>query len=205
MSVVDSVVSIVPIVGPPVSKAMNSIALLRNERAIIFIKALTSKLEFLEERFERFQTNLESQEGLDILQEGILQATRAVSDDRKQRIASLVANSLSAEQLKYAEARKLLNIYNELTDPEIIWLIFYSLNPVMGNGPHSEWMDQHSDVLDPISRSSNAPQEQLERGALQDSYKLTLTRLGLIQEKGRTQSITALGRLLVRYIHDEQP
>ena len=31
------------------------------------------------------------------------------------------------EKLKYEEARKVLNLYRELTDPEIIWLIYYSL------------------------------------------------------------------------------
>ena len=114
-----------------------------------------------------------------------------------------MANSLSAEELKYSEARKLLNIYSELTDPEIIWLIFYSLNPVFGEGPHSDWVDKHPDVLKPISRVMGAPQEQHERGALQDSYKLTLSRLGLTTEKGRTTSLTTLGRLMVRYIADE--
>jgi hypothetical protein len=78
------------------------------------------------------------------------------------------------------------------------------LNPVIGKGPHSEWIEKHPEILKPISRVMGAPQEQRERAALQDSYKATLLRLGLTtEERNKTTSITTLGRMLVSYISDE--
>jgi len=204
VSAAKSAAGALPFVGTLVSEVIDSaIPKLRIERVVSFLKSLDRRVGEIDEKLERFQKSLKSEEGLDIFEEGIMQASRAVSEERKQRLAHLVANSLSAEELKYSEARKLLNIYSELTDPEIIWLIFYSLNPVLGKGPHLEWVGKHPDVLKPISREMGAPQEQHERGALQDSYKLTLSRLGLTSEKGRTISLTILGRLMVRYIADE--
>ena len=44
--------------------------------------------------------------------------------------------------------------------------------------------------------------EQLEKAALQDSYKDTLLRLGLTQNNGRTTSMTTLGEMLIDYIKD---
>ncbi len=205
VSAAKSATGALPFVGTLVGEVIDSVIPgLRIERVVSYLKALDERVGALDEKLENFQNSLKSEEGLDIFEEGIIQASRAVSEERKQRLAHLVANSLSVDQLKYAESRKLLNIYNELTDPEIIWLIYYSLNPVLGKGPHSDWVDNHPDVLKPISREMGAPQEQHERGALQDSYKLTLSRLGLTTEKNRTTSLTTLGRLMVRYITDEE-
>lgn len=204
-SAAKSAAGALPFVGTLVGEVIDSvIPALRLERVASFLKELDERVGCIDSRLNQFQNNLKTEEGLDIFEEGILQASRAVSEERKTRLARLVANSLSSEQLKHAESRKLLNIYNELTDPEIIWLIYYSLNPVLGKGPHSEWVEKHPDVLNPISREMSAPREQHERGALQDSYKLTLSRLGLTAERNRTTSLTTLGRLMVRYITNER-
>lgn len=204
-SVVKSAAGALPFVGTVVGEVIDSVIPgLRIERVVNFLKAIDERVGAIDEQLANFQNNLKDEEGLDIFEEGIIQASRAVSEERKLRLARLVANSLSAEQLKYSEGRKLLNIYNELTDPEVIWLIYYSLNPVMGKGPHSDLIDKHPDILKPISREMGAPQEQHERAALQDSYKETLSRLGLTTEKNRSTSLTTLGRLLVRYINDEE-
>jgi len=204
-SVAKSVAGALPFVGTMVGEVIDSVIPgLRIERVVNFLKAIDERVGAIDEQLANFQNNLKDEEGLDIFEEGIIQASRAISEERKLRLARLVVNSLSAEQLKYSEGRKLLNIYNELTDPEVIWLIYYSLNPVMGKGPHSDWVDKHPDILKPISREMGAPQEQHEKGALQDSYKSTLFRLGLTTEKNRSTSLTTLGRLLVRYINDEE-
>lgn len=205
VSAAKSTAGALPFVGTLVCEVIDSVIPgLRIERVVSYLKTLDEKVGAIDEKLENFKSSLKSEEGLDVFEEGVIQASRAVSEDRKQRLANLVANSLSAEKLKYAESRKLLNIFNELTDPEVIWLIYYSLNPVLGKGPHSDWMEHHSDVLKPISREMGAPQEEHERGALQDSYKLTLSRLGLIAEKNRSISLTTFGRLMVRYITDEK-
>ncbi|NKC15643.1 MAG: hypothetical protein GKR94_26640 [Gammaproteobacteria bacterium] len=205
VSAAKSAAGALPFIGTFVGEIIDSvIPEVRIERVVGFLKSLDERVGNLDDKLDRFQQSLKSEEGLDIFEEGVIQASRTVSEERKKRLAYLVVNSLASEELKYAESRKLLSIYNELTDPEIIWLIYYSLNPVLGKGPHSEWVDQHPEVLKPISREMGAPQEQHERGALQDSYKLTLSRLSLTTEKGRTTSLTTLGRLMVRYITNEE-
>ena len=48
-----------------------------------------------------------------------------------------------------------------------------------------------------------ASQEQIVKAALQESYKQTLQRFGLAEQKGNRLSVTTLGRMLVQYIQAE--
>ncbi|XOF33761.1 MAG: hypothetical protein ACL93V_00205 [Candidatus Electrothrix sp. YB6] len=205
VSVAKAAAGALPFIGTLVGETLDAVVPnLRFERVVSFLKTLENNVAHLDERFSSFKEHLKAEEGLDIFEEGIVQASRSVSKERKERLARLVAKSLSAKEMKYEEARKLINLYRELTDPEIVWLIYYSLNPVLGKGPHSEWVEKHPEILNPISRTMGAPQEQHERAALQDSYKATLLRLGLTEERGKTTSLTTLGRMLVSYISDEE-
>ena len=139
-------------------------------------------------------------EGLDLIEEGIVQATRAISQERIERLAHLISRTLTNEKLKYTESKKLLNLFRELTDPEILWLIYYSKPTTIGSEFHKKLIEDNPDVLAPISRSSNSPQEEIDRAALQDSYKNTLFRLGLFKGTNLLFQISPLGDLLVRYI-----
>ena len=195
----------IPFVGGVISELLTeTIPELRFDRAIAFIRELDEELRRIDAKLEDVERNLRSEQGIDLLEEGVLQASRSVSTDRKLRLARLVARSLGGEELEYEQARSLLSIYSDLTDPEIIWLLFYSMNPVLGRGPHSDWVEQHPEVLKPISKKMGAHQEQHERAAIQDLWKENLERYGLIQSRGKSMSITTLGRMLVRHIQEDQ-
>lgn len=208
VSVAKAVAGTIPYIGTLISEILdNVVPNLRFERIVVFLQELDSKVSQVDEKLEYFKANLASEEGVGLLEEGMLQASRSISRERKERLASILEKSLSRENLKYEESRKILNIFRELTDPEIIWLIYYSLEPQLGKGPHSDWVEQHPDVLYPISKTitglnEELENEQLEQAALQDSYKETLLRLGLIQSNGRTTSMTTLGKMIINYIED---
>ena len=204
VSVAKGVVGACPFVGPIASEAIGAfIPNQRMDRISQFLRELESDVRAVEAGLERFERHMQTEEGLDIFEEGLVQASRSVSAERKERLARLTSRSLTSEELKYAESRKLLNLFRELTDPEILWLVFYSMDPTLGRGPHSELVEKHPEVLRPVSRELGSPQSTIDRGALQDSYKNTLMRLSLVEHSGRSHQITSLGRLLVRYIDDE--
>lgn len=202
-SVAKGVIGICPIIGPIASEAIGTIIPnQRLDRVVNFLRILENIVTELDSRMERIEGNLKSEEGVDIFEEGMMQAARSVSSERQERLANLVARSLLDKELKYAESRKILNIYRELTDQEILWLIFYSVPQRMPSQFHSDMIEKYPEVLAPASRLMNAPQNEIDRGALQDSYKNTLLRLGLIQTRDSTTSfeISALGLILVKYI-----
>jgi len=205
ISVAKAVAGALPYIGTLVGEILDAVVPnLRFERVVSYLKTLEEEVIRIDDRMASFEKHIKTEEGLDIFEEGMIQASRSISKERKERLARLVARSLSADEMKYEESRKLLNLYRELTDPEIVWLIFYSLNPVIGKGPHTDWVEKHPEILKPISRTIGAPQEQIERAALQDSYKATLLRIGLTEERNRTTNLTTLGRMLVSYISNQE-
>lgn len=204
VSVAKAASGALPFIGTAISELMdNVVPNLRFERVVIFLEKLDSKVSSLENKLENFKLNVGTEQGLDLLEEGILQASRAVSDVRKIRLATIINKSLSEEDIRYEESKKILNIFRELTDPEVIWLIYFSFPQTLGQGPHSELVDIHPDILKPIPRTLSSPIELQEKAALQDSYKDTLLKFGLTKINGRSTNITVLGRMLVNYINEE--
>tara|TARA_R100000322_G_scaffold97441_1_gene61372 strand:+ start:685 stop:1359 length:675 start_codon:yes stop_codon:yes gene_type:complete len=205
VSVAQGVAGACPVVGPILSEAIGQlIPNQRLDRVVSFLKTLEGDFANVQSRLDCIEHNAATPEGLDILEEGMLQAARSVSKDRQKWLASIVGHSLSSESLKYEESRKLLNLYRELADPELIWLIYISEPQTLSSAYHKQLMDQYPGILQPASRSNDSSQEEADRSALQDGYKNTLLRLGLatLKQNGQTLEISPLGRLLVRYISD---
>jgi hypothetical protein len=178
----------------------------RIERIVSFAQTLDERLAALEQEFVRSQ--LTNENFTDLVEEGLRQAARAVTDERRQCIASVIANSLSSEDIEYVESKHLLRILGELNDIEIVWLRFY-LVPTMGGD--MEYRDKHQELLEPIPAVMNAPQGVLDKSTLQGSYKDHLAELGLLERryemdtrrmdmrlKIKGYDLTRLGRLLLR-------
>lgn len=203
VSLSKGIVGSIPYIGSIVSEAIGTlIPNQRLDRVVEFLTKLELEVTSLDLQMRRFRSSMQTPEGLDLIEEGLIQASRAVTLERKERLARLVGRSLTAEQLNYAESRKLLNIYRELTDPELIWLIYYGNPSTLGCNDITE---KNPDIFRPASQEIGAPQEERDRGAIQESYKNTLLRLGLIREKERFTHLTQLGRLMLRYIVDIEP
>lgn len=69
---------------------------------------------------------------------------------------------------------------SELNDEEIIWLRFY-LHPAIGGD--EDFRNKHSKTLTLARSYMGASEEELNKSAIQDSYKEHLERLGLIYTK----------------------
>jgi len=138
------------------------------------------------------------------------------SEERREYIASLIANSLSREEIEFQESKHLLRILGEINDIEVIWLRFY-LDPMRGGD--EDFRNKHNGILSPVSASMGMPQSAHDKNALQKSYKDHLAQLGLLRKhykvdrlsklpeydyngamKVQRHSITTLGRLLIKEI-----
>lgn len=153
----------------------------------------------------------------DLLEEGLRQSARSLSDDRRGYLASVIANSISSEDVEFFESKHLLRILREINDIEVIWLRFYLIPTIGGD---TEFREKHKEILKSVIATIGASQSILDKSALQDSYKEHLTQLGLLkyhyQTNVRTKQpefdtftgglkvsryeITLLGKLLLRQI-----
>lgn len=219
-TVLKTLIGYAPVVGPVLQEAIGfAIPSKKVERLYIFAQVLEDRVKYLEEDTARLK--MQTEEFTDLLEDGLIQASRAMTDERRGYIASLLKNSITHDELGHIEKKKLLALLGELNDAEIIMLKFHSLTSAEHR---SEFAKRHDTVFTPVERHFGVPQENLDRGALQDSYRSKLMEVGLLtpvykrQDKGKTPefdlttgrlkaaslSVTQLGDLLLRFI-DESP
>lgn len=153
---------------------------------------------------------------LDIFEESVFQAARSVSVSRKEYLADLVAEGLGSTEFVHSEKKMLLNLLNELSDPEVILLQYHGLPP----RERSDYVKQHMDVIVARPASVTDPEEERNKSVLVDAHKFHLARLNLLvaqyknpkrnelpefdsqtgQMKANNYKITPLGRMLLRNI-----
>jgi hypothetical protein len=191
----------------------------RMDRIVKFAKILESRLATLEHEFVRSQ--LKDENFSDLFEEGVRQAARSLSNERREYIANLITNSLSQQDIEYNESKHLLRILGELNDIEIIWLRFY-LDPGMNSD--EEFRGKNSAVLELIRVTTADPPSVVEKESLQKSYKIHLSQLGLLSahyeinsktqlpvydrsgaQKIRNYEITYFGRFFLRQIGLSNP
>jgi len=187
----------------------------RVDRIVKFAQKLESKLSDTQKAALRSQ--LSDEEFVGILEDGMIQASKSTSDDRREYLASLIANGLSDKAIEYSETRRLLTILGDLSDAEVIFLRSYLVRTIGGD---EEFREKHKKLLrhDPIAL--NASQEENDKNAIKDNYKEHLISLGLLKNEYRLshetglqeidtftkapkisgKNITGTGRLLLRYI-----
>lgn len=199
------VVGACPVIGPMLAEIVGMVVPnQRVERIGVFLRNVDERIVATEALLDRFQQRIASTEGIDLLEESMTQATRAITVERQERLGRLLATALTQEELRYQEVKKLLGLLRELTDPELLWLFYYSTPVTFSSEYHNRLRKTHPEVFDPASEMLNASDVELDRSALQKSYKNTLERYGLLERTDLQQyQITWLGKMLLRYIGEE--
>lgn len=188
VSVIKSIAGAAPIIGPSLCELVGTlIPNQRIDRIVKFVKILDQKVSNLES--ERIREKLANEECADLFEETVRQAISSTSDERRQYLASILANSLSEKSIIYTESKHLLKILSEINDIEVIWLRYYAHACLTGD---NEFRDKHTDVLTEKHAFVNASQEDSDKAALQKSYKEHLARLNLIHPVHRTDFETNL-------------
>ena len=131
------------------------------------------------------------------MEEGLRQAARSLTNERREYIAALISNSLTSKDIQYYESKHLLKLLDELNDIEIIWLRFFLVSTMSGD---NEFREKHKEILKPITKVMRSPQSVRDKGILQDSYRDHLVRLGLLEKDNKNYKLAPLGRLLLREI-----
>ena len=171
-----SIVSECPYVGSLVSEVIGSlIPNQRIDRISEFIKKLDSRVGKLEQQHvsDRFQ----EPEFVDLLENGFLQASRALSEERLDYLANLFEKTLTEEELNHIENKRILVLLGELNDVEIIMLQSYSTHP----DEEPEFFERHKHILTPPAADKASPVTEFDKEAIFQSHRRHLIRLELIE------------------------
>ena len=208
---------LLPYAGPILAEIVGTIIPnQRIDRIARFAVILNEKLAELDR--ELLEQKMRTEEFVDLFEDGAFQAARALTNERREHIASLLKNSLSSEELDHVQEKQLLSILGQLNDAELIILKFHWLT--LDPQEAERFFELHEDTLRGPLVFIGAPQDDADRGALHETYRDHLRRLGLLRatykkpKKGElpewdlktgmikvaSDRITPLGRLLLRYI-----
>ena len=203
-SAAKSVLGALPYGGPLLSELIgNLIPDQRIDRLSKYIMELERKLADL--NAERIREFLKDDECIDLFEEGFVQASRAITDERRTQIASVIRNGLDDESIAYSESKYVLKLLQELNEQEIIWLRYHLPPTIDGD---EEFLDKHKNVLKRVYATIRSDEFVAKKAALQESYIEHLERLGLIspqytidRDTGIPEFDTFTGRPAVSY-HD---
>jgi len=120
--------------------------------------------------------NLTNENFTDLVEESLRQAARSLSDERREYIASLIANGLLTEDIAFVESKHLLRVLGEINDIEVVWLASHAVSSLF----NTEFKQKHQDVLKLAPAYIRAPWKDLAKAALQENYKYHLSQLGLL-------------------------
>ena len=209
------VLGAIPIVGPLMAEIVGHvIPNQRLDRLEKFLLILEEKVKDVDSKV--LKRRFGKEEFVDLLEDGMIHASRALSDERKEYIASVIENGIKEENLNALQKKLILNLLSELTDAEIIILQSYGIHP----NERNEYFEKHKNVLTPPLATLGSSQDVIDDKAIYDAQKSHLERLGLLRRrfkkprrgelpefddktgmvKAQGYEITSLGRLLLRNI-----
>lgn len=174
--------SSLPVAGPFISEIVNEI--IPGDR----IDRIADFCAMLDERINGIEVNLLTgvlgdPEFVDLAEEALRQAARAISKERRTYLVELVATSLSIEKLEYLQSKHLMRILDELSDIEVLWLKWFHLCSTRDNTALFE--DLHKNSLDFRIPTLGSTDSEKDTHAITQSYILHLERCGLIEDQAR--------------------
>lgn len=173
-------VGAIPFVGPLAAEIVGTtIPNQRIDRIESLLRLLESKI--LEDEKEKVKQRIVSPEYVDLMEDGFWQAARALSEERKDYIASLLKNSLTDDELRYIEYKRVMSILGELNDLEI--LILKSTSMYRRGEEYKKFWDVHGDALElPSVVFGETTEEGIDKRAIYGAHTLHLINLGLLRE-----------------------
>lgn len=158
----------IPFVGGLISEIIsNVIPNQRIERVGRYLILLRDELASL--RTENVEKILALEENIALLEEGAIQAARAISEERKEYIAKCVARGMSEDARDKINAKRILDILSEIDDEEIVMLKAFEDNDWDAFGR-----------LRPPPAHFGADEKTVERDALYGAARSKLERLNLL-------------------------
>lgn len=186
----------------------------RVERLEVYARHLSARLNEMDEHLLR--EKLEDPERVDLFEEGALQSVRALSPERQDYIANIVARGITGDEKARIEAKRMLKLLREIDDDQII-ILAGKLNR---NERDKAYYDRHAAIFDPPRAHLGSDRSEWDKEALFELARVELVRFGLLTPtfkslkkgelpefdqktgmmKQQSRRLTPLGRMLLRHV-----
>ncbi|MCY3965612.1 MAG: hypothetical protein OXG83_11285 [Acidobacteria bacterium] len=215
LSALQGLTGIVPAIGPILANLISQIIPeQRWERIGEYLRKLERRVAEVEAR--TLASALREPRKVDLFEDGAVQAVRALSSERLEYIATLVARGLTSDEREAIEATRLLKLLDQIDDDQIV-ILQSKLHRHIGS---DEFYERHQEVLEPVRAHMQSPREDLDRAAMYRLTRRQLVDVGLLHQtfrkprkgdlpefdektgmiKSQGTKLSPLGRLLLRRI-----
>jgi hypothetical protein len=216
VSTAKAVLGMVPFAGSLLAELAGTIIpRQRLDRLSDFASRLETKVNDLDKA--AVISKLADENFTDLLEETIRFAVTAVTEDRREYLATLLAAGIAEDRVSYIETKHLLRILGQINDIEVVWLRYYSFPLVQGD---EVFRNRHAKTIETVIVTLGSDGIAIDKQALQRNYVQHLVSLGLLERpmivdlatglpqfdistgawKTRSHQVTPLGRLLLRHI-----
>lgn len=167
--------SFIPILGSAIGEILGQlIPAQRVDRIVDFIQRLDKKVDHLETEVKEQRVKRD----VDLIESALWHVTRSPTEERRERIACLVADSLNSSEVDAIADKKLLDLLSELNDTELLILHSFAVR----HGPEAEAFHvRHQHVLFVRSAHLGSSSTEVDQETVQRSYREHLVRLKLLQ------------------------
>lgn len=215
VAIARGIVGAVPVAGSILAELVGEV--IPNQR----IERIEAYLRFLQASFDtlpegEMRARVSQPEAIDLFEAGAYQAMRALTDERRQRIATLVAGGTSGHEAARLEAKRLLALLGEIDDDQLILL----MSKLRRYSHDQEFAERHAAILAPKTAHLGSSRAELDAHTAYGETRSSLMRLGLLKlnfkklargalpefdektgmMKATGSDLTLLGRLLLRRI-----
>ncbi|MDO9222473.1 MAG: hypothetical protein Q7U20_02040 [Caulobacter sp.] len=207
-------VGTIPLVGALLAEVITQfIPQQRWERVEDYVARLNARLSSMEQTALR--AAMQNPEAVDLFEEGALQTTRSLSDQRRQYIATIVAEGLKGGARTQIEAKRMLRLLEQIDDDQVIILAGYTYK----FGRNLDYVERHKAILRPPIQTLASDGPTRDEVTLSNLARSDLERIGLLrtehpflkkgeipefdrngQIKGGSRRLTPLGHLLLRHV-----
>lgn len=157
--------------------------------------------ELVARNIEELKTDireLQRPEATDLFEDGAREAVRALSPERRMRIAKLVAKGMDDIDHKYTETKRVLRLVGQLDDAEVVLLASY-----LATNQTGAFRERHAPLLELRDVHLKANGEDPDEVVVLDAGRRNLAQLGLVRipqpiESLADTTLTPLGRLVLR-------
>src|SRR5215211_4266901 len=138
------VLRVIPTIGSILAEAVrHSIPNQRVDRMAHMLKIVDNQVSGLQRDF--LELRMQTDEFRDLLEDALWQTTKALTEERRAYIASLLKNSITSDELSHEQEKTLLSLLGELNDSELIILGWYGTDMVGSEA--DEYFFRHEAVL----------------------------------------------------------
>ena len=174
-----AVAGAIPVIGSTIAEIIGyAIPGQKLDRVAHFLEALSLKVAHLERGFLRDQ--MRAEQFTDLFEDALYQASRALMPERREQIASAIANGITDVTIDHLQKKTLLSLFGQLNDVQIVMLTYFDNRADRDAIAHRH---ARNDVLLYPSPDDGVTPEQKKRWPIQRRYWDHLCELGLLHAK----------------------